>query len=85
VDGPTGLRRRRIGLNQAQAKSLRAKDWAAIDVANLAEEIESVGREQAHAVESYLVLWCLHRGGALCGPAVAHLRVVMQMETSIYI
>jgi hypothetical protein len=45
VDGPTGLRRRRVGLNQAQAKSLRAKDWAAIDVANLAEEIESVGRE----------------------------------------
>jgi hypothetical protein len=40
VDGPTGLRRRRVGLNQAQEKSLRAKNWAAIDVANLAEEIE---------------------------------------------
>jgi Domain of unknown function DUF29 len=49
VDGPTGLRRRRVSLNQAQAKSLRAKNWAAIDVANLAEEIDSVGREQAHA------------------------------------
>jgi hypothetical protein len=85
VDGPTGLRRRRVGLNQAQAKSLRAKNWAAIDMANLTEEIESVGREQAYAVESYLVLWCLHRGGAPCGPAVAHLRVVMQMETSVYI
>ena len=85
MDGPTGLRRRRVGLNQAQAKSLRAKNWAAIDVANLAEEIESVGREQAYAVESYLALWYLHRGGAPCGPAVAHLRVVMQMETSVYI
>jgi hypothetical protein len=78
VDGPTGLRRRRVGLNQAQEKSLRAKNWAAIDVANLAEEIESVGREQIYAVESYLVLWCLHRGGAPCGPAVAQLRLVMQ-------
>jgi hypothetical protein len=78
VDGPTGLRRRRVGLNQTQAKSLRAKNWAAIDVANLAEEIESVGREQIYAVESYLVLWCLHRGDAPCGPAVAQLRLVMQ-------
>jgi hypothetical protein len=47
ADGPTRLRRHRVGLHQAQTKSLRAKDWAAIDVANLAEEIESVGREQA--------------------------------------
>jgi hypothetical protein len=85
VDGPTGLRRRRVGLNQAQAKSLRAKNWAAIDVANLAEEIDSVRREQACAVESYLVLWCLHKGGAPCGPAVAHLCIVMQMETSVYL
>jgi hypothetical protein len=50
---------------QAQAASLRAKDWAALDVANLAEEIESLGNEQAHAVESHLVIvltyllkWC---------------------------
>jgi hypothetical protein len=71
ADGPTRLRRHRVGLHQAQTKSLRAKDWAAIDVANLAEEIESVGREQIYAVESYLVLWCLHRGDAPCGPAVA--------------
>jgi Domain of unknown function DUF29 len=85
VDGPTGLRRRRVGLNQVQAQSLPAKDWAAIDVVNLAEEIESVGRKHAHAVESYLVLWCLHRRGAPCGPAVAYLRIVMQMETSVYI
>ncbi|HSF32439.1 MAG TPA: DUF29 domain-containing protein [Candidatus Tectomicrobia bacterium] len=45
---------------KAQAEALRAKDWAALDVANLAEEIESLGREQAHAVESYLALLCLH-------------------------
>jgi hypothetical protein len=46
--------------SQAQAEALRAKDWGALDVANLAEEIESVGREQAHAVESYLAGLCLH-------------------------
>jgi hypothetical protein len=47
ADGSTRLRRHRVGLHQAQTKSLRAKDWAAIDAANLAEEIESVGRKQA--------------------------------------
>jgi Domain of unknown function DUF29 len=45
---------------QAQAAALRAKDWAALDVANLAEEIESLGNEQAHAVESHLVIVLTH-------------------------
>jgi uncharacterized protein DUF29 len=45
---------------QAQAASLRAKDWAALDAANLAEEIESLGNEQAHAVESHLVIVLTH-------------------------
>jgi hypothetical protein len=45
---------------QAQAASLRAKDWAALDMANLAEEIESLGNEQAHAVESHLVIVLTH-------------------------
>ena len=45
---------------RAQAEALRAKEWPALDVANLAEEIESLGREQAHAVESYLRGLCLH-------------------------
>ena len=45
---------------QAQAEALRAKEWSALDVANLAEEIESLGNEQAHAVESYLAVLCLH-------------------------
>ena len=51
-----------------------------IDVVNLAEAIESVGREKANAVGSYLALWCLHRGGAPCGPAVEHLRLVIRGE-----
>ena len=46
--------------SKAQAEALRAKDWAALDVANLAEEIESLGNGQAHAVESYLSVLCLH-------------------------
>ena len=45
---------------QAQAQALREKEWAALDVANLAEEIESLGNEQAHAVESHLANLLLH-------------------------
>jgi hypothetical protein len=43
-----------------QAAALRAKDWSGLDVANLAEEIESLGNEQAHAVESHLVIVLTH-------------------------
>jgi hypothetical protein len=45
---------------KAQAAALRAKDWPVLDVANLAEEIESLGNEQAHAVESHLVIVLAH-------------------------
>lgn len=45
---------------QQQAAALRAKDWAAFDLAHLAEEIESLGNEQAHAVESHLVIVLTH-------------------------
>jgi hypothetical protein len=46
---------------QAQAAHLRAKDFAALDLEHLAEEIESLGNEQRHAVRSHLrvVLWHL--------------------------
>lgn len=43
-----------------QAAALRAKDWPALDVANLAEEIESLGNEQEHAVASHLKILTLH-------------------------
>ena len=45
---------------RAQATALRAKDWPALDVAHLAEEIESLGNEQAHAVESHLIILLQH-------------------------
>ena len=45
---------------QQQAAALRAKDWPGLDVANLAEEIGSLGNEQAHAVESHLVIALTH-------------------------
>jgi hypothetical protein len=44
----------------AQASHLRAKNWAALDIDHLAEEIESLGNEQAHAVESHLVVVLMH-------------------------
>jgi hypothetical protein len=44
---------------QTQAAALRAKDWAALDLDHLAEEIEALGNEQRHAVRSHLrvLLW----------------------------
>jgi hypothetical protein len=45
---------------QAQASALRAKDVAALDLEHLAEEIESLGNEPAHAVESQLVIVLTH-------------------------
>jgi Domain of unknown function DUF29 len=45
---------------QQQAAALRAKDWPALDIDHLAEEIESLGNEQAHAVESHLVIVLTH-------------------------
>jgi Domain of unknown function DUF29 len=45
---------------QAQVAALRAKQWDTLDLANLAEEIESLGNEQEHAVESHLKILLLH-------------------------
>jgi hypothetical protein len=39
---------------QTQAEALRAKDWLALDVANLAEEIESLGRSDRRAITHQL-------------------------------
>ena len=41
---------------QAQAAALRAKDWAALDLEHVAEEIESMGKRDRRAVESTLVV-----------------------------
>ena len=45
---------------QAQAAALRAKDWAALDLAHLAEEVEDVGNSVRFALESHLVRLLLH-------------------------
>jgi hypothetical protein len=44
-----------------QAQALAAKDWRALDLDHLVEEIESLGNEQRHAVRSHLrvLLWHL--------------------------
>ena len=39
---------------QEQAEALRAKEWKTLDVENLAEEIESLGRSERYAIESHL-------------------------------
>ena len=45
---------------QAQAQALQAKDWKALDLAHLVEEVKSLGNEQAHAVESQLARLTKH-------------------------
>ena len=45
---------------QAQAAALRAKDWPALDVAHLAEEIADVGNALRFTIESHLERLLLH-------------------------
>jgi hypothetical protein len=43
-----------------QANHLRAGFWGAVDIAHVAEEIEDLGNEQRHAVESHLRILLAH-------------------------
>jgi hypothetical protein len=45
---------------QTQAAAVRAKDWAALDIENLAEEIESLGRSDRRAITHQLERLLLH-------------------------
>jgi hypothetical protein len=45
---------------KTQAAHVRAKAWHALDIEHVAEELESLGNEQAHAVESHLANLLLH-------------------------
>lgn len=45
---------------QEQAALLRAGAWQDLDVANLVEEVESLGRSERHALESRLERLVLH-------------------------
>lgn len=45
---------------QAQAAHLRAKEWPALDVDHLAEEIESLGASDRRALRSYLLRLSQH-------------------------
>jgi hypothetical protein len=45
---------------QAQAAALRTKDWAAVDVVHVAEEIEDLGNAIEHAIESHLERLLFH-------------------------
>jgi len=43
-----------------QAKAVYSKSWDKVDVEHLVEEIESLGSEQEHAVESHLANLLVH-------------------------
>lgn len=45
---------------QTQAAALRAKDWAALDLDNLAEEINSLGRSDRRAIMHQLERLLIH-------------------------
>jgi hypothetical protein len=45
---------------QAQVDALRAKDWAALDLAHVIEEIADLGNEQRYTVESHLRILLAH-------------------------
>jgi Domain of unknown function DUF29 len=45
---------------QAQAAALRAQAWDQLDIDHLVEEIEDLGNEQRHAVESQLRILLAH-------------------------
>jgi Domain of unknown function DUF29 len=45
---------------RVQATALRAKDWRALDVDHLAEEIEALGKSDWRALESHLKNLMLH-------------------------
>ena len=46
---------------QAQAEALRAKNWNALDLEHLAEEIESLGASERRAIRSHLRILLMHR------------------------
>jgi hypothetical protein len=43
-----------------QSECLRAGDWSAVDVAHVAEELETLGRSEQNAVVSYLEVLLRH-------------------------
>ena len=45
---------------QEQAKAVHNKSWEKVDVEHLVEEIEALGSEQEHAVESHLANLLAH-------------------------
>ena len=51
-----------------QATHIRAKEWEALDIDNLAEELEALGREQRHAIRSHLRILLIHLLKWACQP-----------------
>jgi hypothetical protein len=58
------------GWTQVQAALLRAENWAALDIPNIAEELESLGRSEYRELEHrldvllmHLLKWCYQPAG----------------------
>ncbi len=45
---------------QEQVGHLRAKQWHALDLEHLVEELDALGNEQRHAIESHLRILLIH-------------------------
>jgi hypothetical protein len=59
---------------QAQAALLRAKQWSELDIANLVEELESLGKSERREVDhrfdvllTHLLKWCYQPSGRQVG------------------
>jgi len=59
---------------QAQAEALRGKDWPALDLVNLAEEIESLGKRDRRAITHQIERLLLHMLKWVYQPAERHRR-----------
>lgn len=48
------------GWSEQQSKLLLDKRWGEIDIENIIEEIESLGKSEKHKLESYLIVLLMH-------------------------
>jgi hypothetical protein len=49
-----------VGWTEQVAEALRRGDWAALDVANLIEEVEALGKSDRRAIKSRLEVLLMH-------------------------
>lgn len=60
INPPTGYDQDFYTWTQQMAMALRQRDWTALDIDNLAEEIESLGKRDRRALKSRLEILIMH-------------------------